>query len=153
MRTKTEFRFGVGASSILMILTVLALAALAMLSLGSARTNEALAERSRAMAVAVFSADAEAQRKLAQMDQVIAENAADSPTAALLAARLAEAGLADVTLGDGFLFAFTVDAGAGRELHVEGILTPEALPRYTLTRHQLIAGEMPDAPAAELAMP
>ncbi|NLI21636.1 MAG: hypothetical protein GX418_08830 [Clostridiales bacterium] len=153
MKPKTEFRFGVGASSILMILTVLALAALALLSLVNARGNAALAARSRTMTVAAFTADAEAQRTLALMDEVMAENASEDWTPKLLAARLARAGLADVTLDEDYHFAFALDAGVGRELHVEGILTPTALPRYTLTRHQLVAAALPAAPAAPLAMP
>ena len=40
MKQKSEYRVGIGASSILMILVVLALTALALLSYNSARSTE-----------------------------------------------------------------------------------------------------------------
>ena len=137
MRQKTEYRVGVGASSILMILVVLSLTALSLLSLSSARNNQALSDRNLSMTVQYYEAAAAAQRKLAAMDAILAQHAGAAFTLADWQAVLEAEGLTDVRLTDSLDFAFTVDAGAGRTLAVEGTLTPDALPRYHLTCHEL----------------
>ena len=137
MKQKTEYRVGVGASSILMILVVLALTALSLLSLSSARNNQALSDRTLSMTVQYYEAAATAQRKLAAMDAALAQHAGAALSRAEWQSVFDAAGLSDVGLTGALAFAFTVDAGAGRTLAVEGMLTPDALPRYRLTCHEL----------------
>lgn len=137
MRQKTEYRVGVGASSILMILVVLSLTALSLLSLSSARNNQALSDRNLSMTVQYYEAAASAQRKLAAMDAVLVQHAGAALTRAQWQSVFDVESLTDIRLTDALTFAFTVDAGAGRTLTVEGTLTPDALPRYHLTCHEL----------------
>lgn len=137
MRQKTEYRVGVGASSILMILVVLSLTALSLLSLSSARNNQALSERNLGMTVQYYEAAANAQRKLAAMDAALEKHAGTLFSRAAWQSIFDAEGLTDVSLTDELTFAFTVDAGAGRTLAVEGTLTPNTQPRYRLTCHEL----------------
>ncbi len=142
MKQRGEYRAGVGASSILMILVVLALAALSLLSLSSARNNEALSQRNLAMTLSYYGAAAGAQRTLAAMDALVAEN--PGADAERLNELFAAHSLDTVTVSDGGAFAFSLDAGAERLLVVEGVLSPGATPRCALTRHELVnrpAGE------------
>lgn len=76
-KPKTEYRVGVGASSILMILVVLALTALSLLSFSGARHAEVMAKRNVDMVTAYYAATAEAQEKLAVLDSMLATLAAE----------------------------------------------------------------------------
>ena len=138
MKQQSDYRVGVGATSILMILVVLALAALSLLSLSSARNNENLAQRNLSMTLSYYQAAAEAQRTLAAMDTLVVENRAQTQDADGWNALFAAHGLETVTVTKGGTFSFSLDAGEERALVVEGTLTPNALPRYTLTRHELV---------------
>jgi len=138
VKQRSDYRVGVGATSILMILVVLALAALSLLSLSSARNNETLAQRNLSMTLSYYQAAAEAQRTLAAMDTLISENRAGAQDADDWNALFADHGLETVTVNEDGTFSFSLDAGAERALVVEGALTPNASPRYTLTRHELV---------------
>ena len=118
MRQKTEYRVGVGASSILMILVVLSLTALSLLSLSSARNNQALSDRNLSMTVQYYEAAASAQRKLAAIDAVLVQHAGAALTRAQWQSVFDAESLTDIRLTDALTFAFTVDAGGGRVLSV-----------------------------------
>ena len=138
MNRKTDYRVGVGASSILMVLVVLALAAMSLLSLSAARNSEALGDRTMDMAVDYYQAAAEAQRMLAAMDATLADHAAEVPDSATWQAMLQAHGVPDIQVAADLTYTFSVNAGAQRILEVSGLLTPTQPQRYTLTRHQLI---------------
>lgn len=144
MNTKTEFRIGVGASTILMILVVLALAALSLLSFNSARSSAALSERNLSMTLSYYQAAAQAQQKLAMMDALLADQATDAMDANAIASLFITHALQNVTLDDDLTFSFHIDAGAGRTLNVEGTLSPGSFPRYTVTRHELTNQPIPE---------
>lgn len=139
MKQKPEYRVGMGASSIMMILVTLALAALSLLSFYVARSGAALSRRNRDMAVRYYTAAAEVQRTLAELD------ASFTPEAIAWREALNKlepsVPLADrkLVLLDGGGFSITVDAGGGRELQAEGVFTPGARRGPTLTRHQLVS--------------
>ena len=134
----SEYRVGVGASSVLMVLVVLALAALSLLSLGSARSNAALSDRNRTMTLGYYQAAAQAQQTLAAMDELAMENASVVTDFNGWNALFARNGLGNVTLGEDGAFSFALDAGAQRSLAVEGTFSPSSAPRLTLTRHELV---------------
>ena len=139
MRHKTEYRVGIGASSLLMIFVTLALAALGLLSLYAAKNNAALCRRSVDMTVAFYEAAADVQRSLAAIDE---SRTVDMFTwhAALAAYQDSWTGIPlKITLNDDATFDITVDAGAGRTLSVEGSAGTSIDPTITLTRHELLA--------------
>lgn len=148
MKSKPEYRIGIGASSILMILVVLALSALSLLSLYSARSNAALSRRNLVMAAGYYHATAAVQAKLSLLDSLLAEYAAETDGASAWNTLLQQHSLAELSVAPDLTFSFAVDAGAGRYLSVEGILTPGATPRYRLTQHKLInqTGVAQDSP-------
>lgn len=153
MRIKTEYRIGVGASTILMILVVLALAALSLLSFNSARSNAALSQRNLAMTLSYYDAAAQAQQKLALMDALLADPTVEATDAAAISSLYAAHALQDVTLSSGLAFSFHLDAGAGRTLNVEGLLSPGSSPRYTVTRHELTSPSAPQEQTLNVYLP
>lgn len=105
MNERPASRAGVGASSILLIVVVLCLTAFGVLTLVSARVDERLTQNTAAGAKSYYLADAEAQRKLMEIDT------------ALLAGRDA-ATVPGVTEKDG-IAAFAAPFGEGRAIAVE----------------------------------
>ena len=154
MKQKSEYRVGIGASSILMILVVLALTALALLSYNSARSTETLTQRNRAMTVAYYQATATAQRKLASMDQLLLLHRGEELDADGWQRIFTDQNLNEISVNDmdGVIcFAFTIDAEYERELMVEGTLTPADETRYTLTRHEMVS-QVSDATDSTLTL-
>ena len=88
MKQKTEFHFGVGASSILMIFTVLCLTVFSVLTFSTARADQRLTEKALDGTREYYAADRQAEETLARIDGIL-EKAKDLPTAKQL---LAEAG-------------------------------------------------------------
>lgn len=137
MKQKAEYRVGVGASSILLILVVLALTALSLLSIKAAQDNTALTERNVSMTLAYYEAAAKVQRTIADMDQKRLElDVTDSEALPAFRAYLANQ-LVPVLLLDDLTFTMTVNAGAEREVIVEGAVIPGAAGGISITRHEL----------------
>ena len=146
MKHKTDYRIGIGASSILVILVVLALTALSLLSYNSAHTNKALTARNRDMTVAYYDASATAQRCLAELDAALLahrDEATDIEAWRVALQKLPfDIELTDI--GAEIRFDFSVDAGSNRSIEVSGVLTPAAATRYRVTRHELVNNEIVD---------
>ncbi len=138
-KSGSEYRVGVGASSVLMVLVVLALAALSLLSLGSARSNASLSDRNRTMTLGYYQAAAQTQQTLAAMDELAQENASVVTDTSGWNALFARNGLGNITIGEDGNFSFALDAGAQRSLVVEGTFSPSLSPRLKLTRHELVS--------------
>ena len=153
MNRKTDYRVGVGASSILMVLVVLALAAMSLLSLSAARNSVALGDRTLDMTTNYYQAVSEAQRMLAAMDASLADHAIDNPDAATWQALLQAHGIPDITVAADLSYSFSVNAGAQRMLEVGGRLTPTQPQRYTLTRHQLVNTATAESQPLQLFQP
>lgn len=143
---QTEYRVGVGASSILMILVVLALAALSLLAFGSARSTEALTARNAEMTAAYYQAAAEAQHRVAAIDTAVMQYRIMDPTPAFDELWFASQGIqAEWQQAEaGLAFVLEMPAGEKRVLRVTGEAYPEGERRYRLTSHTLLAGEEPD---------
>lgn len=143
-KQKSEYRIGVGASSILMVLVVLALTALGLLSFGGARNAETLANRSMQMSTGYHQAAATAQRQLAIMDDALQRTMGelDVESAANFCEEMQKKGLVGFSLNeeaDMLLFSFHVNALYDRELQLAGRILPQVGTRYQLTRHELVS--------------
>ena len=137
MRRDSEYRIGVGASSILMILVVLALAGLSLLSLHAARDNAVLTRRNLSMTVAYYEAAAQVQRTLAVMDAARGTlTLTDANDRAAYRKALINCEL-PVALEDDLTFAMAADAGAQREIAVQGKIPATVGNPITLTEHVL----------------
>lgn len=137
MKHKTEYRVGVGVSSILLILVVLALTALSLLSLKAAQDNAVLTERNVSMTLAYYEAAANVQRTLAAMDEKRFELDLSSDEALASYRTFLTSQLAPVLLSDGLTFTMAANAGAEREVIVEGVVIPGITGGISITRHEL----------------
>lgn len=132
-KQKSEYRMGVGASSVLMVLVVLVLTALGMLSFTSAKNAQVLTRRNLAMTTAYYEAAAQAQQKLAALDAWLA--AEENPS---VASAMRVEGISLSEENGETRFSFDVDAGYGRFLKVAGVFMSEKGKRYRVTRHELV---------------
>ena len=148
-----EYRVGIGSSSVLMILVVIALAALSLLSLGSARSNAALSDRTLTMTLNYYQAAAQAQKMLGALDEQAKLHATKAMDMKSWNVLLTQNGLEAITIHEDGTFTFALDAGAGRLLVVEGTFTPDSVPRYALTRHELAINGKMGAPVLNLLIP
>ena len=143
-KSKTEYRVGVGASSILMVLVVLALTAVSLLSYKSAKNAEVLTHRNLQMTTAYYDASAEVQMKLAAVDVWAAELAAaggEIDVGAFLA-KMEELDMAEAQAweeGNGICFSFVEDASHERHIQVEGKISAYETVRCEISRHQLVS--------------
>jgi hypothetical protein len=137
MKRKAEYRVGVGASSILMILVVLALAALSLLSLKAAQNNAALTARNLDMTLSYYRAAADVQRTLAAMDESRYELDLSSDGGLAAFQTYLKSQKTPVTLSEDMDFTLTADAGAEREIIVEGTVIPGKTGGLSITRHEL----------------
>ncbi|MBQ8963707.1 MAG: hypothetical protein IJ089_07905 [Clostridia bacterium] len=80
MRRKSAIAFGPGAASLILIVVILSMGVLGMLALMNARNDARLSSRSVAVVSAGFELNAQAERKLAELDGVLAQCAAVSDT-------------------------------------------------------------------------
>lgn len=138
----TEYRVGVGASSILMILVALALTALSLLALGSARNTAALTARNVEMTEAYYQAAAELQQRLAAIDQAVLGYRQQSD-AAFDETWFSACGVEAIwTENDGGLdFLLEIPAGERRVLRATGAAYPRGDERCVLKTHELLPGE------------
>ena len=132
----SQQRVGVGVSSVLMILVVLAMTALSLLAFGSARSNESMTRRNADVGASYYVAADQAQRKLAQIDELLLKAQQESADLAWFEEHASE----DVTFEEGeegISFSFTTDAGNELALFVRGIVT-DGPQRYLLAEHRII---------------
>ncbi len=70
MSRKSRISFGPGAASLILIVVVLSMSVLGMLALMNARSDSRLSERSAQVVEAAYALHAEAERRLADLDQI-----------------------------------------------------------------------------------
>lgn len=80
MRRKTNVSFGPGAASLILIVVILSMGVLGMLALMNARNDARLSSRSIEVVAAGFELNDQAERRLAELDGVLATCAAVSDT-------------------------------------------------------------------------
>lgn len=140
---KTDYRVGIGSSSVLMILVVLTMTALGLLALGSARQTEKQTRRNLEASLGYYEAAARVQRALADIDDAIAEYGETGATEQQYAERTPES--VEWSQDNGTLaFTITEDAGDGRTLVAEGETGAEGDGRYVLKSHTLISSYVED---------
>ena len=76
MRRKSNLSFGPGAASLILIVVILSMGVLGMLALMNARNDARLSSRSTSVVVAGYELNDKAERKLAELDGVLARCAA-----------------------------------------------------------------------------
>ena len=152
-RNAGEYHIGIGSSSVLMILVVIALAALSLLSLSRARENEALSNRTLSMTLSYYQAASQTQRILAAVDDMVKDHADGTLRAEDWNSLFSQRGLDMIVVDENENFAFSLDAGAGRLLIVEGTFTLDSSPHYMLTRHELTSGNDIEEPVLQLLIP
>ena len=76
MRRKSRISFGPGAASLILIVVILSMSVLGILALMNARNDMKLCERSVQVVQAGYELNAEAERKLASLDAIVAMYAA-----------------------------------------------------------------------------
>lgn len=112
---RRSFYIGPGAASLLLVVVVVSMSILSLLALMSARSDEKLMERSRDFAAAEYETSASAERRLAELDGIVAECAQvasdDAAFLKLIAERLPE----NMTM-DGRVIAWEEAFEAGRAL-------------------------------------
>ena len=78
MKRKSSVSFGPGAASLILIVVILSMGVLGMLALMNARNDARLSSRSIEVVAAGFELNDQAERKLAELDDVLARCAAAS---------------------------------------------------------------------------
>ena len=137
---KSDYRMGMGASSVLMILVVLAMTALGLLSLGSARQTEAQTKRNLQTTLHYYEAAADVQKALAELDEALYELQADGESldTATLATRMPHTTFR--TEADGSMtFELLMPAGDEHQLVVRGDILAANGARYAVNEHALVS--------------
>ena len=80
MRRKSNVAFGPGAASLILIVVILSMSVLGMLALMNARNDARLSDRATAVIAAGYALNDTAERKLAELDGVLARCEAVSAT-------------------------------------------------------------------------
>lgn len=141
MKAKSEYRIGVGASSIVMMLVVLSLTAMCLLAFSSARNTKTLISRAQSMSVEYYRAADEAQRRFAALDQKLLElrEKPDIDDKAFKKALRSLEGY-EIAFNDAITFSFELDAGEERYLLVEGTISDLTASgeRCRITKHTLV---------------
>ena len=145
MKRKVTFAPGVGIPSVILMVVVLCMSILAVLAFMSARNDKALADRSAEVTVSVYRVDANAERTLSQIDELLlscgAEAADTESYREALAACLPEGVYIDTETG---VISWTEEDG-GRTLLCEiDTGAPGEAVRYSWRKHTLLAATEED---------
>lgn len=139
---RRDFQIGPGAASLLLIAVVLCMSVLGALSLVSARGDARLAGRGAALAEVSAALDAQAERRFAELDAVLADCQAAADDGAYLRA-VEEALPEGMALSDRTVF--WQEADGNRLLDCEAEIAPlGGFPRARWAAHRLYT-EAPDA--------
>lgn len=109
------FFIGPGAASLLLVIVVVSMSILGLLALMSARSDENLMRRSHDFVSAEYETSASAERRLAEMDGIVADCARDAGDDAAFLERIAERLPEGLTM-DGRVISWEETFAAGRAL-------------------------------------
>lgn len=136
-----EYHIGPGAVSLLLIIVVVSMSVLGLLSLMSARSDYRLTERARDFAVAERAASAAAERRLAELDGILAVCAASGEDDAAYEAAVRGMLPEDMQM-DGSMISWEESAVGGRVLKCAVELLPQGSDvRYAWSEHVFNAVE------------
>lgn len=129
MNGRTQYRVGVGTSSILMIFAILCLTTLGVLAFASGRADLALTERRTRHVETYYQASTEAQEVLQAIDALLLS----------YEGRAALGDVAYVTAYDADELTIRVPVGDSQTLCMQLALhAPNAAARYTITRYEVV---------------
>lgn len=138
-----DFQIGPGAASLLLIAVVLCMSVLGALSLTSAMGDERLSARGAALAQSSAQLDAEAERRFAVLDGMLAALQAGDEEEDYLAA--VERVLPEGMTLDGWTVRWSEQTDGARVLDCEALLSPPGeFPRAVFTAHRLYTLETGD---------
>ena len=142
MKTKQEYRLGIGISAMLLIFVIISLVTLGVLSFLGARADQALTNQNIALTQGYYRASAEAQRELFVIDNELRALSTGQEIQAYIEKYA-------VTYENGTL-RFTVDAGGGRVLNVAVLMDEKnrirKITQYSLENEVDWTPELPDYP-------
>lgn len=138
---KTEYRVGIGASSILMIFIILCLTTLGVLSFASSRADLSLTSRRVAQSEAYYRGIADSQALIADVDSALyaARQAAGDDEEAYIASLAAIADISEFISVKESVITLKVPVGDKQRLQIDmtvGGLDDAA--RYAVTKHYLV---------------
>lgn len=138
MNRSPQYRVGIGASSILMIFVVLCLTTLGVLSFATARANLQLTGRRQVQVEAYYTAAAEAQALIAEIDAALLEAGEDPDTYDAQVLTLSDIDSRIVVDADRTV-SLSFPVGDSQALRVR-LAVAEAgdTPRYTVRTHALV---------------
>lgn len=138
MNQPSEYRVGVGASSILMIFIVLCLTTLGVLSFVSAKANLSLTDRRTQQVTAYYESNARADALIAEIDAIISEARKDADSfEETLADRLNN--LDDVVSFKDSVVSLRLPVGTTQALNIDlQVLAQDAALRYSVIRHETV---------------
>ncbi len=136
---RRSFFIGPGAASLLLVIVVVSMSILGLLALMSARSDAKLMDRSRAFVAAEYETAARAERRMAELDGVVAECAErasdDAALLELVAGNLPE----DMTM-DGRILSWLEASEEGRALNCAVRVSELGeTPRLTWAEHAFVA--------------
>ena len=142
MKTKQEYRLGIGISAMLLIFVIISLVTLGVLSFLGARADQALTDQNIALTQGYYRASAEAQRELFVIDIELRALSTGQEIA-----EYAKTIGADYETGN---LRFIVDAGGGRVLSVAVLMDEKnrirKITQYSLENEVDWTPELPDYP-------
>lgn len=135
--SKQEYRMGVGASSILMIFVLLSLTTLGVLSFASARADWTLTMRRQEQVQTYYGSSAEAQRRIAEIDETLLAAPKDPAEYEAYVLALASD---STTVTDDLLITFVIPVNDAQQLQVVmRAAGPDASARYTLEQYKIVS--------------
>ena len=136
-----EYRIGPGAASLLLVVVVVSMSALGLLALINARGDQKLTERGVQFAQAEYEASARAERRLAELDGVLARCAQRAVSDEEYKRLVLEA-LPDGMKMEGNTVSWMQKVEYGRILNCAVEVKPlEAQARYVWKQHMFVAPE------------
>ena len=138
---RREYRIGPGAASLLLVVVVVSMSVLGLLALINARGDQKLTERGVQFAASEYTASAQAERRLAELDGVLLQCAQRAGSNEEYMDLILEALPAGMRMEENIV-SWEQESEYGRMLscgvEIEPLDAPE---RYTWKQHMFVAGE------------
>ena len=136
---RREYRIGPGAASLLLVVVVVSLSVLSLLALIDARDDHKLAQKSIQFATAQYVSAAQAEIRLAELDEILvscAENSQDGASFWEMLPGMLPQGM----MLDGETVSWEETSGDGGTLYCSvKVQQPGAMPRYIWQEHAFVA--------------
>lgn len=135
---RREYRIGPGAASLLLVVVVVSLSVLALLALIDARADHKLAQRSIQFATSQYHSAAQAELRLAELDEILVSCAEKSQDGTSFWAQLPGM-LPDGMSMEENVVSWEEESGSGTLYCSVEIQLPGTMPRYIWLEHAFAA--------------